>query len=368
MYNPRSLKKSYERLEHGKARMDGISYAIQEADNQKDAAYGIYFRMEMCEESMFYGDRLRILTIFPKMLALIDQNPDIDRRYRDVFCEELGDQMLYCYEWMLFAAVDYYQISFEDFNRFQEDYKRRCLSYGYELRSYYAFMYDFYRPIDPELAREYFHKFKETKRDYHAGCEACERDMEIEFYLREGNLKKAEKLSKDILSYKLTCPVKNSAWLRMNVSYIRYYLDLKDFEKAEEYCRLVESNQNGEKGWDRFDYYIYCYAHTDPGKALRVFKQRWKTEQEWKCPLDVFEMDKYISGFFYELEKFQNVTELKIEFDNSFPLYRENQTYTVKELFHYYDKRAEKLADKFDARNGTDFFHKELESVLPAID
>lgn len=364
MYDPYELEEEYERFEHGKARMNGISNAIQEADREKDTVYGIYFRLQLCEESMFYGDSLQILTVFPQVLALADQYPDIEVNYRNTIGGTLGNDLMYRYEWLLCATVDYYQISFEDCKRFQEDYLRRNLSYGYNLRSYYDIMYDFYRPIDMELAREYFHKFEKEPRDYHSGCEACERNLEIEFYLREGNEKKAAKLAKDIASFQLVCDVKDSAWLRMNVCYLRYYLDLKEFEKAEKYCRLVESRQNGETAWDRFDYYVYCYAHTNPGKALRIYKKRWKKELEWKCPLDVFEMTKYISGFFYEIGKNKEMTVLKMDFDKSFPLYRKNQTYAIEELYRYYYQRAKGLADKFDARNGTDFFNRELDRVL----
>jgi len=76
MYDPVNLRSQYREMEHGKAQLAGIRAAIEAADAHKDVPYQIYFRTQFCEESVFYGDDLDMVVMFPELLALADQHPD----------------------------------------------------------------------------------------------------------------------------------------------------------------------------------------------------------------------------------------------------------------------------------------------------
>ncbi len=69
-YNPAAIKKQYDNIQHGKARMAAIKNAIEEADRNKDIKFMIYFREDLCEESCFYGDETEMMVIFPEILNL----------------------------------------------------------------------------------------------------------------------------------------------------------------------------------------------------------------------------------------------------------------------------------------------------------
>lgn len=102
--------------------------------------------------------------------------------------------------------------------------------------------------------------------DGNANCAACERNVEIGYYLKHENLKKAEELSEDIENFKLTCRGDMNAWLRMKSDYMLYYLRHRDFEKAESYCQIIERKRNAYTEFEEWDYFLYCYCHTNMGK------------------------------------------------------------------------------------------------------
>lgn len=364
MYDPDELVKAYEGLEHGKARMSGIREAIRQADANHDVPFQIYFRYELCHESEFYGDELDTLVTFPEMLAIIDQHPDAPAtRYNSGRRDSL-DCVLWNYKWLLGDCKFYYQISMEDCEHFFEDYKKRCLAYGYNLRPYYDLKYGFYASMDHPETDKYFHLFEATPRDENANCKACEQNTIVDYYLEKGDLKKAELLAKDLESRKLRCGGGMGSWLRLKKNYMLYYLNKKEFEKAAEYVKLLRRYGNKETEYDVRIEEMYCYAYLDLAKALRIYKKNWKTWLKEREPQELFDNDVAVCVLFKKLMESRKKQTIKIAYDSSFPLYQESDSYETRELYEFYYRQAVELAKKFDNRNGTDAFMKNLQTKL----
>lgn len=364
MYNPDELKERYENLEHGKSRIAGIRDAIREADKHNDLPFQVYFRMQLCHESNFYDDSMDMMIVFPEALALVDKHPDIPAtHYNDDVYKDGIDQILWVYKWILGACIDYPQIPLEDCMNFFEDFKKRCLAYGYNLKPYYSNLAWLYKYIDVDKQEQYLKEFAKLPRDGNADCAACDRNAEIDAYLKKGDLKTAERLARDIENFTLTCGDRISAWLRMKGYFMVYYMDQKDFETAERYCRLIERNLNGETEFEKWDDFLYCYTHTNMGKALKIYKEHWKDWIKERCPNDSFDHDCSCWVFFRELAKERKRKTIKLNLDSTFPLYREDDTYVIEELADFYYKRSLDTALKFDKRNGSDWFQRELERV-----
>ena len=68
-------------------------------------------------------------------------------------------------------------------------------------------------------------------------------------------------------------------------------------------------------------------------------------------------------GFFKQLAGECADGMIKLQLDNSFPLYQESGKYNIAELCDYYYQRARETAEKFDKRNGTDYYIKKLEML-----
>jgi len=385
MYDPEKMKEDYDRLEHGKVMMSAIRAAYEEADRQNDVPYQIYFRLELCHESCFYGDGLDMMVVFPEILALSDQHPDAPVTAFDQFLYgDSLDHVLWVYKWVLGNCESFYQIPLEDCLGFFEDAKKRFQSYGYNLKPIYRIQYNFYQHIDKKKAEEAFREYERLPRDYNSDCEACDRNTEIFFYLDKGDLEKAGKLSADIESFKLTCSEKWSAWLRMKKYFMHYYMKRKEYAKALEYAKLMERHLCGESEYERWDDFLACYAYSDLGKALKIYKEHWREWQSWRNPSDEFHFCINACRFFRELLESRKGQEgigsgehgagrggsgdldpvIKLPLDNTFPLYQESGEYSIARMYDYYFEKAADLAAKFDARNQADGYRKELEEAL----
>ena len=364
MYDPEDYKNAYEQIEHGKARLAAMRAAIEAADANHDRPYQFYFRTQFCRESNFYLDSMDMMVMFPELLTLADKYPDTPTtRFNNGFTDSV-DHVLWCYKWVLGACVDFYQIPMEDCQKFFEDFKRRSIAYGYNLKPYFRQKYYFYYNIDRKKAEEAFYEFERLPRDGNADCRACERNTEILFYLNKGNLKRAEQLAKDIENQTLRCGNDNTAWLRLKGNYLDHYMKTKNLEEALKYCRIIERSARKQSEHQRWDDLICCYAHADIGKALKLYKEHWKELREDREPSSVFDTSFNLSHFFKLLSESRKRSTVNLPFDSSFPLYREDGQYKINNLYVFYHKTAEDIAKKMDARNGVNFYQDLLEKGI----
>ncbi|MBQ3545573.1 MAG: hypothetical protein IJA34_11425 [Lachnospiraceae bacterium] len=369
MYNPVLLQEEFEKIEHGKARISAIKEAVKKADENNDVTYSLNFRLELCYESNLYGDSMDMLVIFPQVLKIIDEHPDIPCTLEGGYINGL-DAVLWQYKWVLGTCNSYYQIPLDDCLKFAEDFKNRCISYGYTLKSYYKHLHYLYESIDEEYSEKCFLEYMKLPRDGNSDCKACDRNIAIGYYLDKNNIEKANELAKDIDEYKLTCNGGHEAWLRMNAHYMHYYLNKKDFDNANVYIKRIKRKMSltKEKEHNYAEDFFYYYIYMDIGKALKLYKENWKDWLNEKTPADKFDVGIYEVIFFKKLGKHVKGDTIKLQFDKSFPLYNSKGIYKIKELEDFYYNLTKDIALKFDKRNGTDSFMKELEESCSSLE
>lgn len=364
-YDPEALQQTYDDLAHGRARMEAVRSAIEAADAHEDTPFRIFFRLELCLESCFYGDSMDMLVVFPEVLAIADRYPDTPSTCFDAGYTDEMDHILWVYKWVLDACGSYYQIPMADCLKFFEDFKRRSQAYGYNLRAYYYLLYFFYKRIDSEKAEEAYYAFESLPRDGNCDCKACERNSVVNFWLNKGQPERARELAEDIEHFTLRCGHdRQAAWLRLKTHYMEYHLLRREFEEAEQYCRILERQTMQDTEFQCWDSFLYCYAYRNMGKALRIYKAHWKDWLEERDPSEIFSNSKNIALFFKKLLEERKTNTIKLSLDSAFPLYREDGQYKIAELYQYYYSRAKEMAQRFDQRNGTDFYQRELAAAL----
>ncbi len=367
VYNPEILKKHYDILPHGKAKESAIREAIYEADKNSDVPFMVFFREELCSEANFYGNAMYMMTVFPELLSIIDKYPDTPTTQFDGVYDNALDHILWIYKWVIIKCSSFYQIPLEDCKKFFADFKKRYINYGYSLKPYYRAVYYFYN-FNKEEEDKAFNKFMAAKRDSNSDCQACERNTEIEFYLNNGNFNKALQLSEDIENFQLRClNGYYDSWIRVKMSFLNYYIDNGNFEEASKTAHLLEPYIDNRTEFLQWGTIINCYAHTNPGRALRIYKKYWKELEKGGTPLDEFDILKNTCCFFWVIKK-QGKESIKFNADISFPLYRKDKTYSTDGLYNYYYLRAEDIALKFDKRSNTDKCIKTLEKALKIAD
>ena len=365
-YRPEELKKFYDEIPHGKTRLAAIKSAIQMADQNNDIPFMIYFREDLCEESCFYGNTMEMMVIFPEILKLSDRYPDAPSTQFDTAYKNALEHILWVYKWVVGQCSSFYQIPMKDCMEFFEDFKRRSLAYGFNLKPYYRLLYGFYH-FDDEKSDEAYYNYEKIPRDGNSNCRACDRNTEIGFYLDNGNFGKAKELSEDIEDFKLKCGNDNSAWIRMKKRFMGYYIDNGYYEEADEIAYLLEHNMNNKTEGQPWDEILRCYAFTRPGRALRIYKKHWKEWQSGTSPSDEFDKVLNVCCFWKKFRKDSGKDTVKLDLDNSFPLYNEERIYKTEDLYNYYYNRARDIALKFDKRNNADSYIKEMGEKLDII-
>ncbi len=364
-YNPEELKRAYDKMEHGRARAAAIRGAIEAADAHDDTPFRVYFRLELCEESDFYGDSMDMMVIFPEVLAIVDRYPDTPATCFNNYYKNAMEHVLWVYKWVLSNCSEFYQIPMADCLKFFEDFKRRSQAFGYNLRPYYSLVYGFYEIIDPKKAREAFYAFEKLPRDGNCDCKACERNNSINFWLKNGEPERARELAEDIENFTLRCGHdRKASWLRLKSYYMEYHLSREEFEEALEYCRILERQTLQDTEFKCWDSFLYCYAYQDMGKALRIYKAHWKEWLEERNPSVIFDNSINIARFFKKLREERKTGTIRLSLDAVFPLYQESGEYKLADLYQYYYDRARVMAERFDQRNKTEHYHDMLVEAL----
>jgi len=364
-YNPKQLKRNYEVTAHGsKARMEAIRYAIQQADYNNDEPFRIFFREELCYESDFFGNSMDMMIIFPEILSIIDQYPHTPvTRYDTAYKDAMG-HVMWIYKWVLSNCSDFYQVPLKDCKAFYRDYKKRCIKYGHNLRSYYELLYYFYDSMGDALAAaNAFQRYRQTQRDSNSNCKACEHNFEADYYINiKDDFERAKELLKDIEDGTLVCGSDNSAWIEAKSKCMFYYLSKHDFENADKVARLIEHYSGPGRYCNDWDGIMNCYGHKRPGRGLSIYKKHWKEWQGEHNPGTLYLVSKNVCCFFKGLLRINET--VKLDLDQSFPFYSGDMVYNVEELYNYYYNQAKDLAVKFDKRNGTDAYMDQLEEDI----
>lgn len=362
-YYPESLRYRYNKMKHGRAKAEAIRCAIEQADLNNDIPYMVVFRADFCNEAMWYADEINIYTVFPELLSLIDSHPGIESTgYRDC---DIMKYVLDIYGGLVVDSSDYYQIPFEDCVKFQEDFKKRWISAGYNASLPYRYFSAFYRETgNSALAAEFFKKFKNCPPEPN-DCIGCITNSEIAYYLYNNEKEKADMLAEKIENGTIRCSgAENNAFslMRMETLYIEYYIIHGDYENAAKCADVLESKYRRglENEFNAWDFKMCAYVYSRPRYGLDIYKNHWKEWEEERTPYNQFYSYMCAACFFKGIKKQKNTDTVKISTDSSFPLYNGNSIYKLDSLIEYYYNSAEEIAGKFDKRNRTSKFTDEL--------
>jgi len=369
MYDPGRLLDDILKCGHGKATINALRSAIEQADSNNDVPYMVYFRHLLCYESDDYGDKLDIVTVYPELLAIIDRHPVIE----NVPCMGSGDEViehvLWTYETLMEVCGCFYQIPMEDCLEFVNDFKRRWLALGHGERECDRMIVELYLDFgDMDNAEKFLSSMKKSAFNSY-DCPGCCANTEIKYYLRNNEKEKADKLAKKIEDYSLLCRgnSRERALMRMKENYLTYYILHGDYEKAADIAYMMERSYLDEKEFKPWESFMCAYVHSKPGRGLRIYKRHWKEWQEERSMFSRYENFKCSACFFKGLQAEREGDSIKLWADNSFPLYSEDNIYNIEELSRYYYKEAEDIAKKFDKRNGTGRFIKQLEEAFANV-
>ena len=268
MANFQQMERNFKTLERGTARLNGIRDAIHEADSAQDLDWMFAFRYDYIEESIFCGDRYYAMIMFPEMLQLFDEHPELNENFRIAY------DMLIVFRWMVEAVQEFPQVSREEVDKYFRLYKRRLQEGGYSLNNYYMKRSFTYMHMDRDISVESYYRFLETPMDSLSDGKALCTDFMVEFNLYLGNEEKALALAKPILEGKLKDKVNlpHSTYHE----FCQYYVQTKQFEKAVPYMIPLEKKVDGDLyHMHHIGAILTLYSRLDVEKGIRLFNRNY---------------------------------------------------------------------------------------------
>ncbi|MEE5992848.1 MAG: hypothetical protein V3G42_06365 [Oscillospiraceae bacterium] len=343
----RQMENDFATLERGTARLNGIRDAIHQADSAQDLRWMFIFRYDYIEESIFCGDRYYAMIMFPEVLQLFDEHPELNENDRIAY------DMLIVLRWIVEAVQEFPQVSREEIDKYFRLYKKRLLESGYGLNNYYMKRSLVYMHMDRDIAILSYDKFLEIPMDSMSDGKALCTDFMVEFNLYLGNEEKALTLAKPILEGKLKDKVNMPHSTQHTFCW--HYLQTKEFEKAVPYMIPLEKRVDGDLyHMHHIGAILSLYSRLDVEKGIRLFNRNYHLYLGSKNPWLKF---YFISGavhLFDSMVKNGIGTDLvKVPESPISTAVAEGDTKKVAEILR---KECVELAQRFDKRNGTTHF------------
>lgn len=353
MFQAQKYIEQIQSLAHGTARLEAMNEAIEAADQASEHYWRIYFRYEYIKESVFHDDNFKAVIMFPNLLQIFDEHPELE--------DDLCDDIMNAYKWILENLPDYYQISREEIESYYEDYEKRCKALGFTLRVSHMKKSSFYLPFDREAAQTCYQQFRTAKRDSNSDCEACEIHFDVKMALEFSGEEEALRIAQPLLDGSKHCAeVPHCTYGVLT----RYYLYHGNISEARYYGKLCERMIGTEPEFlDMTGTLLELYSVIHPSHGWKLFKRNIENFVQSVNPM--LRM-RFALGAYRLLEKVGCETEFaNSALLSSLDVKRTEDGYAVADLIAYFKNHAEDYAARLDQRNGSDYYMNQIRTQLP---
>lgn len=342
-----------EALPHGQSQVAVCEEAVRLADRHQDIRAGFQARTRYVTATMFAGQPEKMLVAYSWLLSVFDYEPES----YDAF------ELLWQYKWVVGALADFPQISRRQIEEMLGDMQRRYEEVGASLQAVWnkrrAAAVSMGDRTEAEAANR---EASRHRRDELSDCRACEIDEEIEFLLFTGDLERGVNRAKPILRREFSCgEVPQITYAQL----LRPLLELDRGAEAMRYhmagYRMISANpaEFVAQIADHIEFLVLTDNLQRAGKLLErhLHLAIDATALSWR--FDVYLAAKLFLERLYD----KGQATLKIRLPDYFPRYNEMNAYRVFDLADWFTKRLGELAERFDARNGNDWYSTRVAEV-----
>lgn len=324
-----------------------LKQAIQLADANNDLDWGFDLRKNLIYVEEFTSHCTESFPAFTWLLSAVDSNPDL--------FEEVD--VLRDYRWLATQSFRALNISREQVESILSDYQVRLQRNGYSNRIFYDTMVGWSLFLgEKEEARRYLDLRDNEPSDSVASNTELMGTMCVELF--EGDFDKGILTANKFLDQRSVHQINPMPTYSLLVSYLAKANDprAKDyFQKAEEEYAKVEHKYSSQLYEIMLN--LFYLSKNDKEKAWDYFEKY----SEWEIEAD--DAMKFDFGLSL-LPLFMGEGIRTLHLNPRHPLYKENNVYDITEMYQYYHKQVNGLADAFDTRNGNRHFHEQIEEYL----
>ncbi|MFI8535136.1 hypothetical protein ACIGMX_33460 [Streptomyces aquilus] len=340
--HPQSTDELYQALQENDRRPYGRTRTVT-AEELVDAAeqFGepgplIDALLELQEAYTYGSEPRKSPVVFARLLTLFDEQPD-------VFDERLRHQLFWRFKWVAHALRQLPEIPLASLNQWLTEMRERYEKADLGLQPYYGQAYQLAAHVGEDTALAY-DLWAARTRTRLSDCEACETCQRARYLLRAGDDEGALRAFEPVLAGKESCkeePARSASYALLPL------LRTGDTDRARELhltgYRACRRNPSMSEEVGR--HLEFCALTGNEARGLELLAENRNLFDEVDSPLDQL---GFLTGVEVLLQRVEALGHGELP-AAGYP----GRTWTVAGLRAEVRGRADDLAARFDARNGT---------------
>ncbi|WP_420036850.1 hypothetical protein ACN2WE_35680 [Streptomyces sp. cg28] len=339
---PQNTDELYEALNANDQRPYGCTRTVTaeelvDAAEQFDDTAALVCALLELQEAYTYGSEPRKSPVtFARILNLFDEQPD-------AFDERLRHMLFWRFKWVANALLALPEVPLASLRQWLGEMRDRYTAAGLDLQPYYGQAYQLAAHLGDGTSLAY-ELWAGRTRSRLSDCEACEICQRARFHLAAGDDERALRIWEPVLQGKDSCQEEPAR----SVSYaLLPLLRTGDADRARELhlagyraCRRNPS-MSGEVG----RHLEFCALTGNEARGLELLAENRNLFEEVDSPRDQLD---FLTGVELLLHRVVSLGRGELP-ASGYP----GRTWTVADLHTEVRGRADDLAARFDARNGT---------------
>ncbi|WP_406177080.1 hypothetical protein [Streptomyces sp. NBC_00996] len=325
-----------DRRPYGRSRTVTAEELVDAAEQFGEPEPLAYALLELQEAYTYGAEPRKSPVVFARLLNLFDEQPD-------VFDERLRHMLFWRFKWVANALRALPEVPMESLRQWLTEMRDRYVKAGLDLQPYYGQAYQLAAHVGEDTALAY-ELWAGRTRSRLSDCEACEICERALYHLAAGDDERALRTWEPVLAGKESCQEEPAR----SVSYaLLPLLRTGDADRARELhlsgyraCRRNPS-MSGEVG----RHLEFCALTGNEARGLELLAENRSLFEEVDSPQDLFD---FLTGVEVLLQRVEPLGHGELPAAGY-----AGRTWTVAGLRAELRGRADDLAARFDARNGT---------------
>jgi hypothetical protein len=322
------LKREAWRLPDGKQKLSILEESIRIADQYLTVEDAYDARMDYASATLECGCPERLFIPFSWCLSKFEQQPGAYSQHA----------IMWHYKWIINQIWRLSHISLEQIEQIFDDFKAKCLQFGYTLRPYFQQKVNYsLSQGNMQDAALYYKEWRKAGRDSLSDCKACEQNLFGKYYFNINQNKKGMQAIKLILEGKMRC---RSVPQNTYSIILLPLLKLGEYEQTKEYAKKALKVTQGPQYLTEYGVFMEYYTVADMSKAVTIYEQTIHMGLESRLPWDRFQ---YLLSARLFLQAWSQTKR------------RKKLVESEKVTLTWLKQETESIANAFDKRNGNEY-------------
>ncbi|MGE0607439.1 MAG: hypothetical protein AB7O62_10120 [Pirellulales bacterium] len=340
----------------GSAKVALLEEAVRQADSLQDIYSGYRARNDLAFAAWQAGMPDKMLVTFSWCLSQLTRHPEYIESPLDIAL------LIWGYRGCLACAISQPQIAKHRILALLDDLERRLNEWGQSLRCVHYLRWKIPLQMgDMGTAIEYEKKWRSSQESALDDCQACELAQYVELLILQGRDEDAVAAAEPIVRGDFDCPGARKNTMRLLV---RALVRLDRVEMASEIHRrrLKLVLEPPVSVYHIAEVLLYHVHTNDLTKGVKLF------EKHLPPAIETTDIENRFLFYLSSMLLFEAIAargrgRRKLSLPKALPCWRDDDTYQAADLASWFGDQAADIAAQFNARNGNDYFTRQMENA-----